>query len=149
MWRFLCHRQATNTPPPFLFKDGTFCTGSHLNMLLSAWMVPLNLVHIHISSHSFHIGAASTAAAAGLPAWLIQALARWSSQCYTRCIRMFPAIRDILIQDPRSQDSRSKIPKSSSRNQDSEIKIQKSGSQNQDPEIKIPKSRSRNQDLES
>ena len=70
MRRFLCHRQATNGPL-FLFKDGTFLTRSHLNMLLSAWMVPLSLVHTRISSHSFHIGAASTAAAAGLPAWLI------------------------------------------------------------------------------
>ena len=91
MRRFLCHRQDTNGPL-FLFKDGTFLTGSHLNMLLSAWMVPRNLVHTHISLHSFHIGAASTAAAAGLPAWLIQALGRWSSQCCTRYIRMFPAI---------------------------------------------------------
>ena len=50
------------------------------------------------------------------------------------------------IQDPRSQDSRSKIPRF--KIQDPEIKIQKSRSRNQDPEIKIPKSRSRNQDPE-
>ena len=87
MQRFLCHRQAT-IGPLFLFKDGTFLTRSHLNMLLSDWMVPLNLVHTRISSHSFRIGAA----AAGSPAWLIQALGRWSSQCYTQYIRMFPAI---------------------------------------------------------
>ena len=43
---------------------------------------------------------------------------------------------DSLMQDSRSQDSRSKIPKSRSRNQDPEIKIQKSRSRNQDPEIK-------------
>ena len=91
MRRFLCHRQATNDSL-FLFKDGTFLTRSHLNMLLSAWMVPLNLAHTRISSHSFRIGAASTAAATGLPAWLIQALGRWSSQYYIQYIRMFPAI---------------------------------------------------------
>ena len=91
MRRLLCHRQATNVPH-FLLKDGTFLTRSHLNMLLSAWMVPLNLAHTRISLHSFRIAAASTAAATGLPAWLIQALGRWSSQCNTRYIRMFPAI---------------------------------------------------------
>ena len=62
----------------------------------------------------------------------------------------FSEREDICLGHPnsRSQDSRSKIPKSRSRNQDLEIKIQKSRSRNQDPEIKIPKSRSGNQDPE-
>ena len=33
-------------------------------------------------SHSFRIGAATTAAVAGLPAWLIKAMGRWSSDAY-------------------------------------------------------------------
>ena len=40
------------------------------------------------SSHSFRIGAASAAAAAGIPDWRIQALGRWSSECYWRYIRL-------------------------------------------------------------
>ena len=40
------------------------------------------------SSHSFRIGAASAAAAAGIPDWRIQALGRWSSDCYKRYIRL-------------------------------------------------------------
>ena len=34
------------------------------------------------SSHSFHIGAALTAADVALPDWRIQTLARWSSNCF-------------------------------------------------------------------
>ena len=42
----------------------------------------------NLSSHSFRIGAASTAAAAGHPRWLIQAMGRWSSNCFRDYIRI-------------------------------------------------------------
>lgn len=38
-------------------------------------------------SHSFRIGAATSAAAAGIPAWLIKTLGRWSSDAYLVYIR--------------------------------------------------------------
>ena len=34
------------------------------------------------AGHSYRIGAATTAAAAELPSWLIRTLGRWSSDCY-------------------------------------------------------------------
>ena len=42
------------------------------------------------SSHSFRIGTATTAAAAGLPAWLIKSLGRWSSDAYQTYIQCPP-----------------------------------------------------------
>ena len=42
------------------------------------------------SSHNFRIGAATTAAAAGLPAWLIKSLGRWSSDAYQTYIQCPP-----------------------------------------------------------
>ena len=40
------------------------------------------LNHLQYSSHSFHIGVATTVAAAGLPVWLIKNLGIWSSNAY-------------------------------------------------------------------
>ena len=39
------------------------------------------------TGHSFHIGAATSAAEQGLPDWLIQTLGRWQSSAYTTYIR--------------------------------------------------------------
>ena len=39
------------------------------------------------ASHSFRIGAATTTAATGLPAWLIKAMGRWSSDAYQTYIQ--------------------------------------------------------------
>ena len=90
MWFFLQCRG--NSPGPlFKFADCTFLTRNKLNFFMKSWLSPLHLDTNRFSSHSFRIGAASTAAVAGLPSWLIQALGRWSSQCcYIRFIRMFP-----------------------------------------------------------
>ena len=40
------------------------------------------------ASHSFRRGAATTAAEAGMPTWLIQTLGRWSFECLKRYIEL-------------------------------------------------------------
>ena len=76
---------ATRSGPLFTWKDGRYLTRSGLASILAK----IKPQHISsMTSHSFRIGAATTAAAAGYPRWLIQALGRWSSNCYRDYIRI-------------------------------------------------------------
>ena len=75
----------TRSGPFFTWHDGRFLTRSGL----AAILLKIKPQHISsMSSHSFRIGAATTAAAAGYPRWLIQALGRWTSNCYRDYIRI-------------------------------------------------------------
>ena len=79
--------------PLFKFSDGRFLTRKGLMRIL-------NLIKPegtkNMSTHSFRIGAATTAAAAGYPKWAIQALGRWSSDCYRIYIRLSEATINTL-----------------------------------------------------
>ena len=74
----------TNTGPFFTYADGSYLTRRRLNKIIKA---ALPTTH-PISSHSFRIGAATTAASAGFPRWLIQHLGRWNSNCFRTYIRI-------------------------------------------------------------
>ena len=70
--------------PLFTFANGRYLSRRDVNKVL----VESTNGRVSISSHSLRIGAASTAAAAGCPKWLIQALGRWSSDCFRCYIRI-------------------------------------------------------------
>ena len=78
--------------PLFQFHNGSYLTRTALTTLLRRLLTQVGVNHLHYASHSFRIGAATTAAAAGIPDWQIQALGRWSSPCYTRYIKTPPSI---------------------------------------------------------
>ncbi|XP_077977481.1 uncharacterized protein LOC144433044 [Glandiceps talaboti] len=73
--------------PAFIFANGNFLTRQSLteNMqrLLRSSGVPNTTC---FTTHSFRSRAATTAAKAGLPVWLIKTLGRWHSDCYQRYI---------------------------------------------------------------
>ena len=74
--------------PLFLFADGSALTRCQFIRYLRFLLEKVGLQAELYAGHSFRIGAATTAAAAGLPDWLIQAMGRWSSECYKRYIRI-------------------------------------------------------------
>ena len=87
--------------PLFTSQDGRYLTRKEVNKVLSNAVCD---IPGHFSTHSFRIGAASTAAAAGYPRWLIQTLGRWASNCYQRYIRVadstIDAVSKALIVSP-------------------------------------------------
>ena len=76
--------------PLFTLSTGKYLTRHALTdairtLLLATGLTPEQAARY--SSHSLRIGAATAAAAAGLPTWLIQTAGRWRSDAYKRYIR--------------------------------------------------------------
>ena len=80
--------------PLFYFHSGRLLTRSAVVNLLRDAARHAGLPYRSLKGHSFRIGAVSTAAAAGLPDWLIKVLGRWSSDCYQLYIRTH---RNVLL----------------------------------------------------
>ena len=77
-------------PPPgplVIFRSGRLLTGATVTFLLCDAVRHAGLPFHSLKGHSFRIGAASSAAAAGLPDWLIKVMGRWSSDCYQLYIK--------------------------------------------------------------
>ena len=76
----------------YVFQSGNYLTRAKVTSILRTIFRRLRMPTELYSSHSFRIGAATTAAEAGLPPWLIQTLGRWSSNCFTLYIRTPPSV---------------------------------------------------------
>ena len=75
-----------------MYYGGCFTPLSHdhLTDVLQCLLQQASYQQCLYSSHSFRIGTATTAAAAGFPAWLIKSLGRWSSDAYQMYIQCPP-----------------------------------------------------------
>ena len=86
MNQYLRARQYWPDPPIFVLADGTILTWSKFISRIRALFTKVGFKAELYAGHSFRIRAATTAAVAGMPDWLIQAMGRWSSDCYKRYI---------------------------------------------------------------
>ena len=87
MHRYLDHQPPQDATPLYFFTTGQFLTRDKVTSILRTQLTRLGFATESYAYYSFCIGAATTAAEAGLPPWLIQTLGRWSSNGYTQYIR--------------------------------------------------------------
>ena len=87
-----CTCNSTSTRALFVFSNGAFLSRSSFINQVKLYLALAGIDTTHYSAHSFRIGGATTAAAAGLSDWEIQILGRWSSNTYQRYIRTPTAV---------------------------------------------------------
>jgi len=80
-----------NQPGPlFLTKEGQGLTRQTLSTSLDAVLTKLNLQQSRYNTHSFRIGAATSAAQADIPDRCIKILGHWKSNAYQQYIHVQP-----------------------------------------------------------
>ena len=77
--------RGTEKGPIFQFENKSFLTPQLFNKFIKS-VLPARSHGVY-SSHSFRIGAASTAAAKNYPDYMIKQLGRWTSDCYMSYIK--------------------------------------------------------------
>ena len=88
-----------NSGPLFTFQSGCVLTRGRFTSEARLLLSKGGLNSSEFAGHSFRIGAATTAASANLPPWLIKVLGRWSSDCFERYIKTPPSV---LAQVPQT-----------------------------------------------
>jgi hypothetical protein len=84
-------RRPVTSGPLFIHASGKPLTKQILTIKTRQLLTQAGLNAVDYAGHSYRIGAATTAAEAKLPSWLIKTLARWSSDCYERYIKTPPS----------------------------------------------------------
>ncbi len=85
------HTRCSHDMPLFHYSSGHPLTRARFLVFLRKIASSAGLDPIYFNTHSLRIGAATSAAKAGLPPSIIQHLGRWRSSCYQSYIRCRPA----------------------------------------------------------
>ena len=83
---------SSDSGPLFTYVSGGFLTREKLTRETRLLISKGGLDSREFAGHSFRIGAATTAASANLPPWLIKVLGRWSSDCFESYIKTPPSV---------------------------------------------------------
>ena len=71
----------------FIFKDGSPLTRDTFSRLVNQTVKNAEW-QCNFTTHSFRVGAASTAAALGVPDHMIRAMGRWNSDAYLTYVKL-------------------------------------------------------------
>ena len=82
--------RGTCTGPLFIYPDGRGLTRQRFKAALDNLLTDLHMDKKHYNTHSFRIGAATSAKQANIPDTYIKMLGRWRSDAYQRYIRTSP-----------------------------------------------------------
>jgi hypothetical protein len=91
MENYLALRPTTLVGPLFVNSLGKPLTKQEVTRKTRQLLSQAGFQASNFAGHSYRIGAATTAASAKLPSWLIKTLGRWSSDCYERYIQTPPS----------------------------------------------------------
>ena len=81
------HLWGPSQGPLFVFQNGTVLTRVKFSKLVRETVLAAGWSG-NFTSHSFQVGAASTAASLGVPDYLIKALGRWDSDAYLLYVKL-------------------------------------------------------------
>ena len=81
------HLRGQKNGPMFIFKDGFLLTQDKFSRLVNQTVKNAGWQG-NFTTHSFRVGAASTAAALGVPDHMIRAMGRWNSDAYLTYVKL-------------------------------------------------------------
>ena len=87
MTRYISILSSNLSGPLFRTESGKPLTRRVYTSLTRDLLKTMGVNAKHYASHSFRIGAATSAGAANMQPWLIKTLGRWTSDCYERYIK--------------------------------------------------------------
>ena len=82
--------RAHHKGPLFILEDGRYLTRQCLCSLLDSLLTTLRIDTRKYNTHSFRVGAATTARKVNIPDVLIQLMGRWKSSAYLTYIKTSP-----------------------------------------------------------